>query len=30
MLAKVVLSAVMIPPLVQLGVAFGRRLDSRG
>jgi len=30
MLAKVVLSAVLIPPLVQLGVAFGRRLDSRG
>jgi queuosine precursor transporter len=29
MLAKVVLSAVMIPPLVQLGVALGRRLDSR-
>lgn len=29
MLAKVVLSAVLIPPLVQLGVAFGRRLDSR-
>jgi hypothetical protein len=29
-LAKVVLSIVMIPPLVQLFVALGRRLDLRG
>ena len=29
MLAKVVLSAVVVPPLVYLFVALGRRLDSR-
>lgn len=28
MLAKVVLSAVMVPPLIHLFVAFGRRLDG--
>ena len=27
MLAKVVLSAVLVPPLVTLFVSFGRRLD---
>ena len=30
MLAKVVLSAVLIPPLVTAMVAYGRRLDARG
>jgi hypothetical protein len=30
MLAKVVLSAVMVPPLIYLFVAIGRRLDERG
>jgi len=30
MLAKVVLSAVMVPPLIYLFVAIGRKLDSRG
>ena len=30
MLAKVVLSAVLVPPLVYAFVALGRRLDSRG
>jgi uncharacterized integral membrane protein (TIGR00697 family) len=30
MLAKVVLSAVMVPPLIYLFVAIGRRLDARG
>jgi len=29
MLAKVVLSAVLVPPLVYLFVAFGRKLDAR-
>jgi len=29
MLAKVVLSAVMVPPLIYLFVALGRRLDTR-
>jgi uncharacterized integral membrane protein (TIGR00697 family) len=29
MLAKVVLSAVLVPPLVQLFVSLGRRLDSK-
>jgi len=29
MLAKVVLSAVLVPPLVYLFVGFGRRLDAR-
>ena len=29
MLAKVVLSAVMVPPLIYLFVALGRRLDAR-
>ena len=29
MLAKVVLSAVMVPPLIYVFVALGRRLDSR-
>ena len=28
MLAKVVLSAVLVPPLIYLFVALGRRLDS--
>src|SRR5205085_1937883 len=30
MLAKVVLSAVLVPPLVYLFVALGRNLDARG
>jgi len=30
MLAKIVLSVVLVPPLVQLLVVYGRRLDSRG
>ena len=30
MLAKVVLSAVMVPPLIYLFVSLGRRLDARG
>ncbi|MGQ0590077.1 MAG: queuosine precursor transporter [Sphingosinicella sp.] len=30
MLAKVVLSIVMVPPLIYLFVALGRRLDARG
>lgn len=30
MIAKIVLSIVLIPPLVQLFVTLGRRLDSRG
>ena len=30
MIAKVVLSALMVPPLVQLLVAVGRRADARG
>lgn len=30
MLAKVVLSAVLVPPLVYLFVALGRKLDARG
>ena len=30
MIAKVVLSAVLVPPLVHLMVALGRRLDARG
>ena len=30
MLAKVVLSAVLVPPLIYLFVALGRRLDARG
>ncbi len=30
MLAKVVLSAVMVPPLIYLFVAIGRRLDEKG
>jgi queuosine precursor transporter len=30
MLAKVVLSLVMVPPLIYLFVALGRRLDARG
>ena len=30
MLAKIVLSAVLVPPLVQLFVSLGRRLDARG
>jgi uncharacterized integral membrane protein (TIGR00697 family) len=30
MLAKVVLSVVLVPPLVSLAVAFGRRLDGPG
>jgi hypothetical protein len=29
MLAKVVLSAVLVPPLVYAFVAIGRRLDAR-
>jgi hypothetical protein len=29
MLAKVVLSAVLVPPLVYLFVGLGRRLDAR-
>jgi len=29
MLAKVVLSAVMVPPLIYLFVAIGRKLDQR-
>ena len=29
MLAKVVLSAVMVPPLIYLFVALGRKLDAR-
>ena len=29
MLAKVVLSVVMVPPLIYLFVALGRRLDTR-
>ena len=29
MLAKIVLSIVLVPPLVQLFVSFGRRLDAR-
>jgi hypothetical protein len=29
MLAKIVLSAVLVPPLVMLFVALGRRLDAR-
>jgi hypothetical protein len=29
MLAKVVLSAVLVPPAVYLFVALGRRLDAR-
>jgi uncharacterized PurR-regulated membrane protein YhhQ (DUF165 family) len=29
MIAKIVLSAVLIPPLVQLFVTLGRRLDAR-
>ncbi len=30
MVAKIVLSALLVPPLVQLMVMLGRRLDSRG
>jgi uncharacterized integral membrane protein (TIGR00697 family) len=30
MLAKVVLSAVLVPPLVHLFVAMGRKMDARG
>jgi hypothetical protein len=30
MLAKIVLSAVLVPPLVLLFVALGRRIDARG
>jgi queuosine precursor transporter len=30
MLAKVVLSALLVPPLVYLAVAIGRRLDAKG
>jgi uncharacterized PurR-regulated membrane protein YhhQ (DUF165 family) len=30
MLAKVALSIVLVPPLVSLAVALGRRLDSPG
>lgn len=30
MLAKIVLSAVLVPPLVTLLVVYGRRLDARG
>jgi len=30
MLAKIVLSVVMVPPLIYLFVALGRRLDARG
>jgi len=30
MLAKVVLSVVMVPPLIYVFVALGRRLDARG
>jgi uncharacterized integral membrane protein (TIGR00697 family) len=30
MLAKVVLSAILVPPLIYLFVGLGRRLDARG